>query len=464
MTGSFSGLNTALSAMRYNRVAMDVAGGNIANVGTTGYARRRVEGASVGGPVTPAMWSRYDGHGDGVSVSGVNRMTDELLNVRARREHGTQAYLDVRQTALERIEAGVGEPGPAGVSEALRDFRTSFAQLNNSTESQASRTAVLSSAGHVVDSLRAQAANVNAEVGDQRSRLLGDVSEVNSLTADLARANGAIANGQSNGNDVGVLLDKRDQLTQRLAELTGASATLRSDGGADVTLGGVALVNGSKAGSLRVTSGVTAGGQPDGNPLSYSVVTDSGTTPISGVGGEIGGVTDLIDTTLPSYLNDLATVARDMADQVNTLHSSGYGKDGTSTGNKLFAYDPANVLGTLSVAITDPDLVAASKTPGAGYDGENANAMATMPGVEGSYQRLVTGLGISVGDARRRASNQGVVTGQVDASREQLSGVDIDEEMVNMLASQHAYEAAARVLTTVDSVLDTLINRTGLTH
>ena len=131
MSGSFSSLSTALSALRYQRVVMDVANSNIANVSTEGYSRRRVEGASVGAPSVPAMWSRYDGYGDGVRVSGVNRMTDELLNVRSRREHGSQAYLDVRQTSLERLDNGIGEPGDNAVSGSLAKFRASWHDLAN---------------------------------------------------------------------------------------------------------------------------------------------------------------------------------------------------------------------------------------------------------------------------------------------------------------------------------------------
>ena len=85
-----------------------------------------------------------------------------------------------------------------------------------------------------------------------------------------------------------------------------------------------------------------------------------------------------------------------------------------------------------------------------------------MTGVEDSYQGLVNGFGTEVASVKRLAANQQVLTNQVDGSREQLSGVNLDEEMVTMLSSQRAYEAAARVMTTVDSVLDTLINRTGL--
>ena len=136
MSGGFSSLNTALTALRYNRVAMDVAGSNIANVTTDGYARRRVEGAAVAGPTQPALWSRYDGAGDGVQVTGVTRMTDELLNVRARREHGNQAYLDVRQASLESIENGLGEPGDSGVNAALADLRNSWHELSLNPSSQ----------------------------------------------------------------------------------------------------------------------------------------------------------------------------------------------------------------------------------------------------------------------------------------------------------------------------------------
>jgi flagellar hook-associated protein 1 FlgK len=179
------------------------------------------------------------------------------------------------------------------------------------------------------------------------------------------------------------------------------------------------------------------------------------------MGGELGGLTDLLTTTLPAYLTGLGAVAKDLADGVNAQHQLGYDAAGTA-GTAMFSYDPADVLGTLSVAITDPSLVAASSLPGGGTDVGNAEALATGPGVEGAYQRLVNGLGTEVVESTRRAANQRVLTGQVDGAREQLSGIDLDEEMVNMISAQRAYEAASRVMTTVDSLLDTLINRTGL--
>ena len=462
MSGSFTSLNTALSALRYNRVAMDVASGNIANVGTEGYARRRVVAEAVGAPSRPAMWSRYDGGGDGVAVSGLDRMADALLDVRARREHGKQGYLDVRQSVLERVESGIGEPGDNGVAAAIADFRSAWHDLANNPGSDAARAQVLGRAASLADALRVQARNVDAESGDLRVRALADVAEINTVASDLAGTNKSIAIANLNGTDAGVLLDQRDQLALRLSELTGATTTQRADGGFDVSVNGVPLVTGQNAGTLQIASGITATGDADGSPITFTVTDGSGTVAVpAGMTGDLGGVTDLLTTTLPAYAAGLGAVAQQLAEEVNAQHQAGYDAAG-NPGQPFFSYDPADPAGTLAVALTAPAQVAASSIPGGGLDADNASALAGVTGVEESYQRLVNGFGTEVASVRRLAANQQVLTSQVDGSREQLSGVNLDEEMVAMSSAQRAYEAAARVMTTVDSVLDTLINRTGL--
>jgi flagellar hook-associated protein 1 FlgK len=464
MSGTFASLNSALSALRYNRVAMDIASGNIANVGTEGYARRRVNAETIGAPARPAMWSRYDGGADGVTSSGVDRMVDALLDVRARREHGNQSYLDVRQSVLERVESGIGEPGDNGVAAAIADFRASWHDLANNPGSDAARSQVLGRAATLADAIRIQSRNIDAESGDLRVRANADVAEVNTVASDLAATNKSIAIANLNGTDAGVLLDKRDQLAMRLSELTGAKATARADGGFDVSLNGVTLVSGSNASTLKIATGITPAGASDGNPITFAITDSSGTTAVpAGMTGELGGVTDLLTTTLPAYSTGLGAIAQQLADEINTQHQAGYDAAG-NPGQPFFSYNPADPAGTLAVALTASSQVAASSVPGGVLDAGNANALATATGVEDSYQRLINGFGTEVASVKRLAANQQVLTGQVDSSREQLSGVNLDEEMVSMLSSQRAYEAAARVMTTVDSVLDTLINRTGLVH
>lgn len=462
MSGSFSSLNTALGALTASRVAMDVASGNIANVGTDGYARRRANAESVGAPSQPAMWSRYEGAGDGVRIAGIDRMVDPLLDARARREHASQSSLDIRQTVLARVETGIGEPGDSGVAAALADFTNAWGDLVNNPGSDAARAQVLGQAQTLVDALAVQARNLDNESVDLRQLTLSDVAEVNTVASDLAATNKSIAVATLNGTDAGVLLDKRDQLAMRLSELTGATATLRSDGGFDVSLNGVPLVTGQDAGSLVVATGVTAAGEPDGNPVSFAVGDASGITPVAGaLHGELGGVVQLLDDTLPAYRSGLDDIAAQLASQVNAQHQLGYDAAG-NPGQPFFAFDPADPAGTLSVALTDPGQVAASAITGGGLDAGNAESMVDAITVDRAYQQLVNGFGTQVASVRRLAANQQVLTSQVDGSREQLSGVNLDEETVNMMSAQRAYEAAARVMTTLDSVLDTLINRTGL--
>ncbi|WP_300405605.1 flagellar hook-associated protein FlgK [uncultured Nocardioides sp.] len=461
MSGTLSSLNTALSALRYNRVAMDVASHNIANVATEGYNRRRVDGESMGAPVVPARWSTYEGAGSGVRTSSIVRMNDVLLDNRARTEHSSLSYLQLRATALARMESGVGEPGDSGVSAAMADFRSSWQDLANDPGGNAARGQVLARAESLAGALAAQAANVSAEMTTQRLTLQGSVAEVNTVATELAATNRAIATAALDGVDVSDLADTRDVLGLRLAELTGGVGLLQPDGTMDVSVAGVALVSGSTAGTLRIATGVTASGGPDGSPVTFAI--DHGatsTTLTADVRGKAGASADLLNTTLPAYAAGLGAVARDLADTVNAGHAAGYDLDGT-TGAAFFSYDPADPAATLTVAVTARQ-VAASSLPGGVLDGSNADVIGTAGSAEAAYQRLVNGFGTEVASAQRLVRTQSLLTTQVDSAREQLSGVNLDEETVAMLTAQRAYEAAARVMSVMDSVLDTLINRTGI--
>ena len=461
MSGTLSSLNTALSALRYNRVAMDAASHNIANVATEGYNRRRVDGESMGAPTVPARWSRYEGAGGGVRTSAITRLNDSLLDNRSRTEHSSLSYLDLRATALARMESGIGEPGDSGVAAALADFRNAWHDLANDPGGNAARGQVLAGAGSVASALAAQSANVDAEMATQRLTLQGTVAEVNAVAKELADTNKAIFTASLDGVDTSDLADQRDTLSLKLANLTGGVGLLQGDGTMRVAVAGVDLVSGDKAGSLQVTTGITATGGPDGNPVTLSIDLGGTTTALSAdVRGRVGASKDLLNTTLPAYRAGLDAVAKDLADTVNAAHVAGYDQDG-NPGKPFFTYDPTAPASSLAVGVTIRE-VAASSLAGGAMDGSTADAIATAGTPESGYQRLVNGFGTEVASATRLVKTQGLLATQVDSAREQLSGVNLDEETVAMLTAQRAYEAAARVMSTMDSVLDTLINRTGV--
>lgn len=459
MAGTFASFNTGLSALRYQRIAMDVAANNIANVTTDGYVRRRADAVSTGAAVQAALWSRSDDTAGGVALGSLDRMVDPFLDLRARREHGKQAFLDTRVAVLDRVESGIGEPGDSGVAAALDDFAAAWADLGNHPEREASRSAVLSAGATLADAVRVQAANVTTEIEDQVHHATDLGAEIDATAASLAEVNRSLAAAQLDGTDSNDLLDRRDELADRLSTLTGGEAKVRPDGGMDVTVNGTALVTGS------TSSTVTVSGGSGGAPLVLGI--DDGTTtttvPTSAWGGRLGAVAELVTTTLPKHLAGLDGVAVTLATAVNTAHRTGYGLDGVS-GRDYFAYDPDGAAGSLRVAITSPDQLGVAKVAGT-FDGSNATAVGEqVEGAASSYQRLVNGFGSSVQSATRLASTQRLVTAQVEGSREQLTGVNLDEETLNLVAAQRAYEAAARVISTVDAVIDTLINRTGVTR
>jgi len=461
VSGTLSSLNTALSALRYNRVAMDAASHNIANVSTEGYNRRRVDGESLGAPTVPARWSRFEGAGAGVRTAGITRMNDALLDARSRTEHSSLSYLQLRATSLARMESGVGEPGDAGVSAALADFRSAWQDVANDPAGAAARGQVLARAEALAAAFSSQSANVAAETATQRLSLQGTVSEVNTLAVELAETNRALATAKLDGVDTSDLADQRDLLGQRLAQLTGGVGLVQPDGALNVDVAGVALVSGITAGRLEITTGVTPTGGSDGQPVTLSITTGATTTPLTaGVRGEVGASTDLLNTTLPAYAAGLDAVAKDLADTVNAAHTAGFDQDG-NPGLAFFTYDPTNPAASLTVNVTNRQ-VAASSLPGGALDGSTADAIGTAGTAEGAYQRLVNGFGTEVASAQRLVRTQSLLTNQVDAAREQLGGVNLDEETVAMLTAQRAYEAAARVMSVMDSVLDTLINRTGV--
>jgi len=389
-------------------------------------------------------------------------VVDALLDGRVRREHAALSYLQTRHTVLARVENGIAEPGDNGVAATLLKFRSSWQDLANDPGSDAARQQVLAAGATLARALHAQATNVAGEEADQRTHLVSIVGEVNTAATDVAALNRTIRSLEVNGGDAGVLRDRRDQLALRLAELTGATTSVQSDGTYDVVVAGRALVDGGAAGAMAVVSGVTPTGDSDGAPVTFSITVDGGTTPVvaTALSGELGAVSELLNTTLPGYREGLDAITRDLADAVNAQHTSGFDRTG-APGGAYFTFDPDTPASSLSVAIDDPALVAASAVPGT-LDGSIADALGSTRSVDGAYQRLVNGFGSEVAALQRRSANQAALTGSVDAAREQDAGVNLDEEMVNMVTAQRAYEAAARLLTAIDEVMDTLINRTGI--
>jgi flagellar hook-associated protein 1 len=215
------------------------------------------------------------------------------------------------------------------------------------------------------------------------------------------------------------------------------------------------LVSGSQSFAVVVNGAATLDAA-SGSPL---VALQVGGTAVTLDSGEMGGVLTVLNGELPAYRTKLDAFVSTLTTQVNGQHTQGVDLVG---GGGVPLFDPTKATARdLTVAITDPKIVAAA-LPGRGaLDNSNAAAIADLDLGAKSYRELITTFGVTVSTSKQAAANQSVMAAQVDGSREALSGISVDEEMVNLLAAQRGYEGAARVLTAIDSMLDTLINRTG---
>jgi flagellar hook-associated protein 1 FlgK len=252
-------------------------------------------------------------------------------------------------------------------------------------------------------------------------------------------------------------MDQRDQLAMTLAESLGGVTRTDPDGTVGVYVGGSALVRSNRAEALRVATSAGA--------VQVQWARDGSAVDVSS--GTAHAILDAVDVTLPQWSARLDAVANALTTQLNAVHTAGYDLTGAA-GLPLLTGTTA---ATISVALSDPASVAASLVaPVAGVaslDAGNADALAaigaaTSGSPDHTYQLLIVDLGVSSQNLALRTSTQQAIVTNTDGARDSQSGVSLDEEMTNLLSFQRAYEAASRVVNAVDSMLDTLVNRTGL--
>lgn len=462
---TFSGLGAASSALAAARRGMDLVGQNIANQTTKGYTRQRLETSAVGA-VGPA--GRFAGGvqiGQGVSVDGVARLGDAVLDARVRDTLAASGFWSTKASVSEAAEAALAEPTADGLADRLSRFWAGWQELSNSPDSTAAASVVLTGAQTLVAQIADGYRAVADQWSDARGSARGLVAQINAAAGEIAELNGAIRNATASGASPNELVDRRNLLAQNVARLSGAAATVESDGTMTLRIDGNALVSGSTARALTIA------GPPSIESGAPTTLSWEGGSALAVTSGELGGLLSVLAPAedggvlagLAESHNALATA---LAQTVNAQHRLGVTVSGTPGGDffSLAAGGPA-ALGLGVVPAGRGDLALAA--PGAGaLDGSNADALAGIgsrrDGPDAVWADVIARLAVATAADAGRATR--AETGAVTAVAAQLSvaGVDNDEETLNLLTHQTAYQAAARVITAVDEALDVLINRTGI--
>jgi flagellar hook-associated protein 1 FlgK len=460
----FAALSFGLTGITAARKGLDVTGQNIANADTDGYTRQRTVQDALGAPVTPALWSTYSGPGAGVQVTGITRLNDEFLTSRARSERTDLADLTQRQATMTGIEQTFNEPSDTGLAAQLTDMWNAWHDVANQPGDLSARSVALSRTATVADGIRTAHDALDAQWSAGRGQLDVTVAGINQAAAGVAELNQAILSADQSNLPANELRDQRDNLLATLAATVGTTTRAEADGTVAVNLGGVALVRGNTSTTLAVTGAVTLSSMLAGSAPAPAITTAAG-APVT-TGGEVGARVDALVTTIPAYVNRLDAFTAGLRDAVNTAQTAGYDLNGNA-GAAMFAANATSA--DITVQLTDPRTLAASAqapNPNPSLDGSNAATMAALgqgsSAPDAVYRQLVVDVGSAAQTATRRHDIQARVSETADAAADSAGGVNTDEEMVNLLSYQRAYQAAARTITAVDETLDTLINHTGL--
>lgn len=454
----FQGLSTALTSLYANQQALNVTGNNLANVNTEGYSRQQVI-MSPRGNSQNAYWSKGNNVGMGVNVNDISRIRDQFLDARSLTEHGTKGNLDALKATFDTIELTFKEPSDTGIQKQLSNYWAAWDDLANGVgaNDNAMRIQVVESAKTLVTGLQQASSDLDELSESTKLTLRNSVTQLNSLAKSIADLNQAIQGAYQSGSTPNDMLDQRDLLVSKVADLAGVTVKPTQNGSVSVLVGGVALVRDSTVRPLQVDE---TSGQPvlrwDGDH--NEATTNEGI--VANVSGKIGGLLTSVNTTIPKYKQLLDDVATNLIATVNAQHAAGVDKSG-NPGGPFFTGTSAQDIDVDAALQADPTLLAAAQAGGAIADGENARAMANLgeisTGPDNEYSKLINTLGTESQRTTNQAAIQTGIVETVDAARDSVSGVSVDEEMINMIRYQKAYSASARYLSVLDEVLDALI-------
>lgn len=469
---TFSGLNTAYTALVAARQGLDVVGQNIANASTAGYTRQRVDTSAIGSVAQIGPLATRFSVGQGVSVDGITRLGNSFLDARARTATASSGYWDVRSSALATLEGTLQEPGSNGISASLQKFWAAWSDMGNNAGKPAPAAVLIAQANALVAQVATGYQQVDAQWSSVRQETATKVTALNDAGQQIADLNARIRSTIASGAPANEMIDQRNTLAATVARLAGGTVRESADGTAEVLIGGNALVSGTIFNAVKLSGSYQMAGVT-GSPVQLEWANRPGSS-VALDGGEIGGGLAVLAAangsgtggTLAEAAASYNTFATQLAGQVNTVHSTGAIADGTS-GHNFFAIDgvlPA-ALG-LTIIPTDVTGLANGAVGAGGFDGSIAEKISQLGSAPGSpdslWSSMVSGIGAAAKSANQQSAISDVTT--TTAVRAQLSNssVDLDEENMNMLTYQRAYQGAARVMTAVDEILDTLINRTGL--
>jgi flagellar hook-associated protein 1 FlgK len=453
-------LNNALSGALASQLALSASSQNIANLQTKGYTRQSAL-LTAAGPSAGANQA-----GNGVRVSSLLRFSDNYKTQQLWRSNSEVGERSQTQPYMTQLEQVMGDD-QSNLSSGIDSF---FAALNAvagvDPTSTPLRQQVVTTGTLLAQRFNSLNNVYNAQMQSVRQQRSAVVDSANSAIATIASLNTQIANANASGTNASGLIDTRDQAIDSLAGQLALEVSDQPDGTRNVSLkSGQSLVLGGVAGTLSVGGGLD-------QTFSLEFAGTSFALDPTKAGGQLGGLSTYVTDTLKPLQQGVADIAKQVADKVNGQLAAGYAMDGTR-GKPMFVYTPGNTSNMLQVA--DGFQTADLAFSGDGTAGDTGNLQKL---VDIKNQTItVTGLGsVLISDADTQLvgklavqsqQNKTALTtaqsmrDQADADWQSTSGVNQDEEAVNLVEYQNMYQANMKVMSVANALFDATLAMMG---
>jgi flagellar hook-associated protein 1 FlgK len=452
MASLSTSLLTAVQALDAVTGALQITNNNIANASTPGYSRQMA--------VLQEAAPTNDGNisvGNGVVLEGYQSVRDELVQTQIQQETQAQSGANAQLSSLQQIQPTF-TTSTQDIGTEMSAMFSSLSSLSTDPTNSADGAAVLTAGQNLATAFNTASNALTSQQTGLNTEVTQDVNQINQLTQQIAALNPKIAELNATGQNGGTLQDQQNQLVLSLSALTSVAVTQTANGVTLTTGNGTPLVVGSKNFTLQTTTGSNGMQQ---------VLDHNGTNITASLtSGDLGGTIQMRDKTIPGLLGQLDTLANQFGTAINAAQETGFDQKG-KTGQNFFTI-PTTVAGsaaTISMAITVPTQIASSSDGTAGSNGNLANLIAVQttalpagqtPG--DAYANLVYQVGSLTSNATAESGATTASLLQLNDQLNSVSGVSIDEESTNLITFQTAYEAAARVVTTVQALFQITVS------
>lgn len=491
MVSTFHGLELGKRGLYAGQNGIATTGHNIANANTKGYSRQQVHLTT-----SPAVdvWSTGEVNpsqlGSGVLVESISRVRDRFLDQQYREQSATVGEWSVKQDTLESLESIINEPSETGLSSVMDQFWGAWQDLANETDSLSARSVIKERAQEFVDTAQSIDRSMTQLKSDLSNQVSAKINEANGYLKQIAELNNSIRRVGPQAND---LLDQRNLAIEELSKLVSINVEEQSNGMTNISLSsdGTSLVVGANLGTSITGQSNISGGEIFGTKESMKIVDNYQVKLNEMVKGFVYGAMT-VEVPAGSTLADGTSVPADQSMQItvngiNGLHQLGWSVREDDNGNvlpgaALFNGDEENFtiaalavnpvikedIGLISASLRSETVNGQQKLIGGNADlaqliSKMRDHAVTIDGksekLNRFFQSVVSELGAESQAANRSMTNFDASLQATENRRQSVTGVSLDEEMANLIKYQHSYNAAARIVSTTDQMLDTIINR-----